>query len=62
MSDEPDDAVVIRRLLSVPREQIFAAWLDAKSVAQWMLPGDAAHATVDIDPCVGGKFRRFFEP
>jgi uncharacterized protein YndB with AHSA1/START domain len=34
-----------------------AAWLDPKSLAQWMLPGDVAHTTVEIDPRVGGKFR-----
>ena len=57
MSNEPDDAVVIRRRIPVPREQVFAAWLDPKSVAQWMLPGDTAHTTVEIDARVGGKFR-----
>ncbi len=57
MSHEQDDAVVIRRLIPVPRERVFAAWLDPKSVAQWMLPGDVAHTTVEIDPRAGGKFR-----
>jgi uncharacterized protein YndB with AHSA1/START domain len=34
-----------------------AAWLDPKSAAQWMQPGDVVHTTVEIDPRVGGKFR-----
>ena len=57
MSDERDDAVVIRRFIPVPRERIMAAWLDPRSVAQWMQPGSVAHTTVEIDPRVGGKFR-----
>ena len=56
MSDE-NDVVVIRRFIPVPRERVMAAWLDPKSLAQWMQPGDVAHTTVEIDPRVGGKFR-----
>lgn len=56
-TDDPADALVVRRLLPVPREQVFAAWLDPASLAQWMRPGDVASATVEVDPKVGGKFR-----
>jgi len=34
-----------------------AAWLDPRSVAEWMQPGDVAQTTVEIDARVGGKFR-----
>jgi uncharacterized protein YndB with AHSA1/START domain len=57
MSQAESEAVVIRRLIPAPREQVFAAWLDPKSVAQWMQPGNVAHTTVEIDPRVGGTFR-----
>ncbi|HYL22197.1 MAG TPA: SRPBCC domain-containing protein [Gemmatimonadales bacterium] len=55
--DPADDALVVRRVLAVPREQVFAAWLDPASLAQWMRPGTVAAATVEVDPRVGGKFR-----
>ncbi|HEY8105466.1 MAG TPA: SRPBCC domain-containing protein [Gemmatimonadales bacterium] len=55
--DEPVEALVVRRLLPAPREQVFAAWLDPESVAQWMCPGDITSARVEIDPRVGGKLR-----
>ena len=51
------EVLVIRRLLRVPRERVFAAWLDPASVAQWMKAGKAASATAELDPRVGGKFR-----
>ena len=50
-------ALVIQRLLRVPREQVFAAWLDPVSVAQWMKAGGVDHVTADLDPRVGGTFR-----
>lgn len=55
----PADAepLVVRRVLRVPRERVFAAWLDPALMARWMCPGDTRHATVELDPRVGGKFR-----
>ena len=55
--DQPGDALVVRRILPVAREQVFAAWLDPTSLAQWMRPEDVTHATVEVDARVGGKFR-----
>ena len=52
-----DDVVIVRRVIDAPREEIFAAWLDPDSLAQWMKPGDVSHASAEIDPRVGGKFR-----
>jgi len=49
--------LVVRRLIPVPREEVFAAWLDPSSLAQWMRPGDMKDAEVQVDPRVGGKFR-----
>jgi uncharacterized protein YndB with AHSA1/START domain len=53
----PSGDLVVRRLLSAPRERVFAAWLDPVSLAQWMCPGGVTSATVQVDPRVGGKFR-----
>jgi len=49
--------LVVRRRIAVPRDQVFAAWLDSESLAQWMRPGDCTTATVTVDPRVGGGFR-----
>jgi uncharacterized protein YndB with AHSA1/START domain len=54
MSDEP---LVVRRFIPVARDRVFAAWLDPGSLAQWMRPGGATHATAEVDPQKGGKFR-----
>ena len=51
------EVLVVRRQIRFPREQVFAAWLDEASLAQWMCPSDTPRATVEVDPRVGGKFR-----
>ena len=56
-TDEAAETLVVRRLLPAPREQVFAAWLDPVSLAQWMCPGDVTSARVEIEPRVGGKLR-----
>src|SRR5439155_2924934 len=58
MSSTRDSAevLVIRRVLPVPRERVFAAWLDPVSLARWMTAGEGADITA-LDPRVGGKFR-----
>lgn len=57
MSPSDDaEAVVIRRLIPVPRERVFAAWLDPVSLAQWIGTKGGAEVTA-LEPKVGGKFR-----
>jgi uncharacterized protein YndB with AHSA1/START domain len=51
------EALVVRRVLAVERERVFAAWLDPASLATWMRPGNATGAIVEVDPRVGGRFR-----
>ena len=51
------EVLVVRRQIPFPREQVFAAWLDGASLAQWMRGPGASRATVTVDPRVGGKFR-----
>ena len=53
--------LVVRRQMAVPRERVFEAWLDAETMAHWMRPEDSTHATVIVDPRVGGGFRIVME-
>jgi uncharacterized protein YndB with AHSA1/START domain len=57
LPDHPADTLVVRRVLPVPRERVFAAWLDPVSLAQWMRPGETTETFVEVDPRVGGRFR-----
>ena len=61
VTDESAPVLVVRRQMAVPRERVFAAWLDSESLAQWMRPGDSHRATVTVDPRVGGGFRIVME-
>lgn len=54
---ERPDTVVIRRVIPAPREAVFAAWIDPKSMKHWMCPGDTVGAEAQLDPRVGGAFR-----
>jgi uncharacterized protein YndB with AHSA1/START domain len=56
IGDGPE-VLVVRRQIPFPREQVFGAWLDGASLAQWMRGKGASTATVEVDPRVGGKFR-----
>jgi len=55
------DEVVIRRVIPVARQQVFAAWLDPETLAKFMRPGDITRATADVDARVGGTFRIVME-
>jgi uncharacterized protein YndB with AHSA1/START domain len=54
---ESGETLVVRRVIPASRERVFAAWLDPESLAQWMRPGGATDATVEVDSKVGGRFR-----
>jgi uncharacterized protein YndB with AHSA1/START domain len=49
--------IVIKRTIAAPRDRVFDAWLDPLLLPRFMLPGDATHATAEVDARVGGKFR-----
>ena len=51
------EVLVVRRVLPVERERVFAAWLDPASLATWMRPMETTDAIVEVDPRVGGRFR-----
>ena len=61
VTDEALPVLVVRRQIAAPRERVFAAWLDSESLAHWMRPLDFTHATVSVDPRVGGGFRIVME-
>jgi len=57
MTDESASAsLVVRRTIPVPREEVFAAWLDPETLPTWMCPG-GGRTTAQLDPKVGGSFR-----
>jgi uncharacterized protein YndB with AHSA1/START domain len=60
-TDEGAPVLVVRRRMALPRQRVFEAWLDSESLAQWMRPMDCTHATVTLDPRVGGGFRIVME-
>lgn len=55
--DECADVVVVRRVIAVPRDRVFDAWLDPSSLARWMSPRPGSTATAEVDRRVGGTFR-----
>ena len=55
-TDDASDVLRIRRVLPVPRDRVFDAWLDPASLARWMGTGEGAEVTA-LEPKVGGKFR-----
>jgi uncharacterized protein YndB with AHSA1/START domain len=56
VTDPAPPVLVVRRQIAVPRKKVFEAWLDSESLAHWMRPGNTTHATVSVDPRVGGGF------
>ena len=49
--------VRLKRRLAASADEVYAAWTDARSLAEWMrpLPGGRTEASADVR--VGGKFR-----
>jgi uncharacterized protein YndB with AHSA1/START domain len=48
--------VIVRKLISASREEVFDAWLDSDGMEQWMRPGPVASCEVELEPRVGGRF------
>jgi uncharacterized protein YndB with AHSA1/START domain len=48
--------VVVRRTIPATVDELFDAWLDPHSLAQWMHPGTTALSTATVDARVGGAF------
>ena len=52
----PVAQLTVRREISATPEELFDAFLDAESLAEFMRPGSDRHSEVVTDPRVGGKF------
>ena len=50
-------ALHITRRMPAPRETVFALWLDAASLKDWMCAGDTHVSSIVVNPVVGGRFR-----
>jgi uncharacterized protein YndB with AHSA1/START domain len=48
--------LTVRREIEATAEELFDAWLDPESLAEWMSPGDITHAVVKLDAREGGAF------
>jgi glutathione S-transferase len=48
--------IVIRRTIPATVDELFDAWLDPDSLAQWMHPGSTVRSTASVDARVGGAF------
>ena len=51
-----DDTIVVKRTIAATVDELFNAWLDPESLAQWMHPGTTARSTASVDARVGGAF------
>ena len=49
-------SIVIRRTIAATVDELFDAWLDPESLAQWMHPGTAIPSIARVDARVGGTF------
>ncbi len=49
-------AVVVRRTIAAPPEDLFDAFLDPESLAVWMRPNAIRSTVAKVDPRVGGRY------
>jgi len=51
-----DAAVIVRRTIAAPPEDLFDAWLDPQALAIWMRPNAIQTTTAKVDARVGGRY------
>jgi len=51
------DQVRVTRTINAPARAVFAAWVDAEQLRQWLCPGPAVLTEARCDPVVGGSYR-----
>jgi uncharacterized protein YndB with AHSA1/START domain len=49
-------AVVVRRTIAAPAEDLFDAFLDPEALATWMRPGTIMSTVAKVEPRVGGSY------
>ena len=52
-----DYSLEVRKRIPASREEVFDAWLNPKSVEQWMHGGPTMSCRAKIDPRIGGSFK-----
>lgn len=52
-----DYSLEVRKRIPASREEVFDAWLNPRSVEQWMHGGPTMSCRAKIDPRVGGSFK-----
>ncbi|HEX6638073.1 MAG TPA: SRPBCC domain-containing protein [Steroidobacteraceae bacterium] len=55
-SSLPNAAVIVRRIIAAPAEDIFDAWLDAEALSEWMRPGTIKRSKARTEARVGGSY------
>lgn len=55
-SSEVQESLNIKRILSAPIEQVFAAWTNPEALAIWFRPAGFTVTTTEIDLRAGGKY------
>jgi uncharacterized protein YndB with AHSA1/START domain len=48
--------ITVRREIAASAEDLFDAWLDPESLAQWMIPPDITQIVPKVNAIVGGTF------
>ena len=56
MTGEGATQLTVRRTIAATAEELFDAFLDKESLAEFMRPGGERHSDVTVDPRVGGAF------
>lgn len=56
MTQARTGTIVVRRTIPATVDELFEAWLDPESLAQWMHPGTTKRSTARVDARVGGAF------
>ncbi len=52
-----DLTLVVTRIFDAPRERVFEAWLDPKTIAKWIGPRSVNAEAQLLEPRVGGRYR-----
>lgn len=47
----------VQRVLPAPPQVVYAEWLDAEGMRDWMCPRPAVPTAIELDPRVGGRLR-----
>ena len=47
----------LHRVIPASRHEVYRAWLEPDVLRRWLAPGDAGVTRIEVDECVGGRFR-----